>query len=119
VLDDSVAVAGIGKAQPERFGVIHRLLQTIIGFLVLGFRLDDGDGVVRLVAEEVIDLFPGLAIVATTKRYDATVGEIPLFIDLVIRPAGVIELGQDVLSTRVRFCSHVSLPSLPRFGRPV
>src|SRR6266498_3590591 len=55
--DDGRAVGSVGKFEIKDFGVVLGLLQTGGGRFVFGLRLDDRDGKVARVAEDVIGAF--------------------------------------------------------------
>ena len=55
--DDFLAVGGVGEFQAEDFGVFFGLLEAIGGLFVFRLGLDDGDGKIAGVAEQVIGAF--------------------------------------------------------------
>jgi hypothetical protein len=61
---------------------------------------------VQLVAQEIINLLAGLAVMLAAKRDDTAIGEIPLLVDLVVVPPRLVESGKDVFPAGVGFVSH-------------
>ncbi len=87
MLDDAVAVGGVGKLQTKDLCVLHRLAETIGGFLVVGLGFNDGDCKVRAVAEEIVGALLFAADRAVASDDDPAIGESPLLVDVVVRPS--------------------------------
>jgi hypothetical protein len=83
--------------------VLHRLAETISGFLVIAFGFNDGDSKIRSVTEEIIGSFLFAADRTVASNNDPTIGERPLLIDVIVRPAGSVELREDVFSSSISF----------------
>ncbi|MFZ0638213.1 MAG: hypothetical protein WAN33_01050 [Candidatus Acidiferrales bacterium] len=103
VLDDPVTVCGVGKLQAKDLGVPHRLGEAIGRFLVIGFGFNDGDSKIRPIAEEIIGSFLLTTDCAAASNDDPAIGESSLLVDVVVGPAGSVQLREDILSTSVGF----------------
>jgi hypothetical protein len=53
-LDDAVSVRGVGKIEPQYFGVLFCLLEAVTRRGVIGLGLDHCDGEIRTIAKDVI-----------------------------------------------------------------
>ena len=108
-----MAVRRVGELQPQDFGVVLGLLQAVAGRLVGGLGLDDGEGEIARVAQEVVDALRRLADEALADGNDAPVGDGALLGDGMgfVVPACGLELGDDVLSAGVGFGERHVFPS--------
>ena len=90
------------------YSIVLRLLEAVGGFLVAGLGLDDREGEIAGVAEEVIGAATGLARRLVAADDDAAVGEIALLGDGMWRgvPARGLELRHDELAAGVSFVRH-------------
>ena len=104
-LDDLLAVGSVRELQPQRSGVLLRLLKPIGRRSVRRLGLDDRKGEIARVAQQVIDALRCLADESLAYRNDAAIGDRTLLGDRVrlAVPASRLELGDDELSTRVSF----------------
>jgi len=103
--DDGDAVRRVGEREPERLGVVTRLLEAVSGMPVAGLRLDDGNGEVAPIPEEVVGALAPSAAGPAAGEHDAAVGEGALLFDCVRRllPARPLEHGNDELAAGVGF----------------
>ena len=80
-LDDAMPIGGIRKLQPQGLGVLARLLNAVLSQQTGFFGLDDGQGKVTAIEEDVV----GTALLAApdlaTGDEDAAVGEAALLAD--------------------------------------
>lgn len=107
--DDAVAVAGIGKLQPQHRGVFLRLLHALARRLVLCLGFDDGDWVVACVAQQIIGAFLFAATDLTAYGHDAAIGEGHLLVDAMrgFVPASSLEFGDDIDTASISFVHRV------------
>jgi hypothetical protein len=105
-LDDALAVGGIGELEVEHPGVFLGLLQAGGGGFVQGLGLDDGQHGAGLVAEEIVRAFGGFPPDLGARDHDAAIGEGTLLENLLVGPAGVVQLGHDELPAGVGFGDH-------------
>ena len=103
VLDDPVAVGGVGEFEPQDLGVVLGLLEAVAGFLVDGLCFDDRKREVAAVLQEVVGTLLRTAGRFCSGDHDAAVGEALLLADLVVGPVGGVELGEHVFATCVGF----------------
>jgi hypothetical protein len=80
-LDDAMPIRGIRKLQPQGLGVFARLLNTVLSRQTGFLGLDDGQGKITAIEEDVV----GTALLAAsnlaTCHEDAAVGEAALLTD--------------------------------------
>jgi hypothetical protein len=90
VLYDAVAVCGIGELDPQNLRVFFRLTEAIGWFLIVSFGFNYSDGEIRPITKKIV----GSLLLATDcpiAGYDyPTVGEGPLLIYVIVRPAGIV-----------------------------
>ena len=104
VKDEAVAVGGENKRNVERFGVVERLLHAVADGVVVVFGLDQGDGDVGLVIEDVIGALDLAAADQLAAHDDLPLGETELLADLRhLVPPGVSQGGRDELGADVAF----------------
>ncbi len=121
VLDDPVAVGGVGEFESEDLGVLLGLLEAVAGFLIDGLCLHDRQGKVAAILQEVVGPLLRAAGRFFSGDHDAAVGEALLLADLLVGPAGGVELGEHVFTTGVGFGEHTHYelcsPAIRRFGK--
>src|SRR5437660_12532258 len=115
-LDDLLAVRGVGELQAEQLGVVFGLLETVRGRLVISLGLNNGDGEIRAVSEEIVDSFTGTAHAFAANHNDSAVRERDLLTHLVrlVVPSRCLELGDDEPTAGVGLVSHLD----PKIGFP-
>ena len=82
VEDEAVAVGGEDKRDVERRGVFEGLLHAVADAVVVVLGLDEGDGDVRLVVEDVVGALGLAAGDQLAANDDAALGEADFFADL-------------------------------------
>jgi hypothetical protein len=102
-LDDFLAVGAVGEFEVEDFRIFLGLLEPFAGRFVDGLGLDHGDGEIAGQAEPVVGPLLFQAANLLGGGHDPAVGEGMLLLDLVVGPAGRIELGQDVDAAGIGF----------------
>ena len=71
-----VAVGGVGELQAQDLGVVLGLLQALAGRLVAGLGLDDGDGEITGVAQQIVGpLLRAAANPLARRNDDPAIGE--------------------------------------------
>ena len=103
MLDDPVPVGGVGEAQLEELGIVHRLLQSVRKVPIPGLGLDHGDREVETVSKDIIRTLAGAARVAVADGDDPACREADLFLDLFVRPARAVKPGYHVSSAGIGF----------------
>ena len=115
--DEAVAVGGEDKRNIERLGVVERLLHAVADAVVVVLGLDDGDGDVRLVVEDVVGALRLAARDELAADDDAALGEADLLADLRhLVPARALDGGRDELGADVALAEvllvHLAFRSL-------
>jgi hypothetical protein len=105
-----VAVGRVGELEIEDLGVVLGLLQTVVGFLVRGLCLDDGQHQVRAVTEQVVGALLWPAASRRARHDDPAIRERLLLANPVVVPAGRVERGEDVLPTGIGLSQHSAAP---------
>ena len=105
---DAVAVCGVGELQPKDFSVVLGLLQSLARRGVGGLGLDDRNGQVRAVSENVIRTFAWSTVPPAAGDDNPPVGEGHLLVDAMwfVLPARGLELWDNVPSACVSFVGH-------------
>jgi len=103
VLDDAVAVCRVCKFQPQNLRVFLGLLKTIAGGSVDCLRLNNSDGKVPAVPEQVVRTLLRAANSAIPDEHDAAVGEALLLADLRAFPARAVQLREKIRAACVGF----------------
>ena len=102
--DEAVAVAAEDKGYFEGFGVAECLLDPCAGGVVVVLSLDDGDGDIGLVVENIISTFLCATGVEFSPDIDPSIGEGDFLANLVLDvPARCLDLGRDELGADVAF----------------
>ena len=107
-----------GPGQPDCRGggeVVEVKSQRRPGVLVGRLGLDDGNHEIACVTKEVVGPFLGEPANFVAGYKNSAVGERFLLADLVITPAGGVQLGQNVLPAGVGFSNHVRRALLASF----
>lgn len=107
-LDDALAGGRVGELQVEDFGVFLRLLHSFAGRGVVWLGLDDGNGKIGTVAEDVIGPLARTAATAPPDNDNPAVGERDLFVDAIrlVVPACGLQLGHDIATACIGFVGH-------------
>ncbi len=105
-LDDAFAVGGVGKLEVEHLRVFLGLLQAGGGRFVQRLGFDHGQHGAGWMAQKVIRALGSFAPNFVAGDHDAAIGEGALFENLLVGPAGGVELGQDELPAGVSFGDH-------------
>jgi len=103
-----LAIGGIGEFEAEDLGVLFGLLETVARAGVGRLGLDDRDGHVRPIAEDVVGPLPRTAAAPLAGDDDTAIGEGDLLVEPVrlgVPPSG-LKPGNDKTSTSVRFVRH-------------
>ena len=104
VENEAVAVGGEYEGDVERFGVVERLLHAVADAVLVVLGLDDREGNVGLVVENVVGALGLATCDQLAADDDAALGETDLLADLVhFVPAGAAEGGRDELGADVAF----------------
>src|SRR3990172_4300950 len=106
MLDDSIAVSGIGKLQVEELSIFFGLLESVPRVLVGCLCLDDRHHYIGSIAKQIIGTLLRLAPHLRPRDHDSAIGERTLLVYLVVIPTRGVKLGENVLSTSIGFCSH-------------
>jgi len=103
-----LAIGGIGEFEAEDLGVLFGLLETVARAGVGRLGLDDRDGHVRPIAEDVVGPLARAAAATLAGDDDTAIGEGDLLVEAVgFRvPPGGLEPGNDKTSARIRFVRH-------------
>ena len=102
--DEAVAVAAEDERDFEGFGIAECLLDACSDSVVVVFRLDDGDGDVGLVVENIVSAFLCATGVEFSPDIDAPIGEGDFLANLVLDvPTRRFDLGRDELCADVAF----------------
>ena len=103
MLHNSVTVGGVREFDAQDLGIFFCLAETISRFLVISFRFYYGDSKIRSIPQEIIGPLLFTPYRAIASDHDAAIGEGPLLVNVVVSPAGSVQLRQDVLSACIGF----------------
>jgi hypothetical protein len=95
MLDDAVAVGGVGELESQDLRVSLGLLKTVARGPIHRFRFNDRDGKIAAIAQKVIGALLRTPESAVARKYDAAVREPLLLADLRVLPARVVQLRED------------------------
>ena len=99
---EGVTVAAEDERDVEDFGVIQRLLDARADCVFIVLRLNDGDGNVRFVIENVVGPLPGSTGVEFPPDINPAVREADFLTHLVMKvPPGLDKMGRDELGTNI------------------
>ena len=99
---ETVAVGGEHEGYVQRLGIVERLLHAVADAVVVVLGLDDREGDVGLVVQDVVGAFGLAARDQLAADDDAALGEVDLLADLVhLVPACPAEGGSDELGADV------------------
>ena len=103
MLDDAVALCGIRELEAQNLGIVFGLLEAVARALVYGLCLDNRNGEIAAIAEEVVRPLLRSPMHFIACNDNPAIGEGFLFTDLLVSPPSSVKLREYVFATGIGF----------------
>src|SRR5437870_2351992 len=96
VLDDAPTICGIRELEPKNERILLGLLQAITGVCIDSLRFHHRYRKITAIAKQIISPFLRLALNLRADHDNASISETSLLTDLLVCPAGSVQLRQNI-----------------------